>query len=236
MQFFSRLVGIFVLVAATLSATSIGSYSLDFNGSSIGAGIGNANANIVAGTGSEIYQVAGTLDVYDLTTGLPVTGLPLAGGFALRFTNAIISCQAPGSACGPTFMTFAAVIFLNPSAPASLTGRFGVEGSGVGAGVITAIANDLGNSNFLTIADVSTSGAFSESVVVPAFFTAGATNMQLYLSMALQIGSGLADGHSITLPDSLYFQIGQTAVPEPGTTALVAGGLLGTLWFRRRLK
>ena len=83
------------------------------------------------------------------------------------------------------------------------------------------------------IANISTAGNFSAINIFPAGFvlTNGPSNM-IFL-MGLELSSGLSEGDSIFLPDSLFLQL--NSVPEPGTLAIVGAGLAGVIWFRRRL-
>jgi hypothetical protein len=227
MSIFSRTVWSGLLLAWALPANTITTYELFFNGASTGGGAGNVSSFIdLGGPG---YQVDGTLDVYDSVTGAPVLGTPLAGGFSLRFTDALISCKALGSSCASTLMTFSALINFAEAAPGALDGFFRLDGTGPET---TLIASATGSTTLLLISNSSVN--FNEFTIVPPSFTVTENPNQLRFDMALLIG-GMADGESITLPSSLTLGLGNE-VPEPGTLAIVGAGLAGALWFRRRLR
>lgn len=224
----SRTVWAGLILAWALPANTITSYQLSFNGTSIGGGAANVSSFIDLGGGLG-YQVDGTLDVYDSVTGAPILGTPLAGGFSLRFTNALISCKALGSACDSTLMTFSALIDFAQAAPGQLDGFFRLDGTGPANTLLIASANGASTLQLVS----NSSASFNEFTIVPTLFTATANPNQLRFDMALFI-SGMADGESISLPSSLTLGLGNE-VPEPGTLAIVGAGLLGALWFRRRL-
>ena len=231
MSVLSRLIWIALLGAAALPAVSITSYELFFNSGSIAA---DPNApNIVLFPLSEGYAITGSLDVFDSTTGQPVTALPLAGPFALRFTNASIGCIAALTfRCDPLTLDFSALVHFAAAAPLGVPGQFGVEGTSTSSTVIEVAA--FGTSP-LQISNLPISGGFSKTLAVPSFFHFSNTSNSMILSMSLTLPVGLADGESINLPDSLFLQVDTSSVPEPGTLAIVGAGLAGALWFRRRL-
>jgi hypothetical protein len=232
----SRFGWLTLLGALSLPAVTITGYQLGFNGSPVNPGPDNINASF-AGSGSiagaAFYNVTGTLDLF--AGGQPVTpGSDFTGPFSLRFTNALITCGAQaGQRCGATSLDFSALVFLNTDV-SGWAGIFGVEGTGVGFNVFNAVVSNLFNDQ-LTIANATTNGSFSRSLAVPAGFSIANVPTVLIMGMSMDFFNGMAGGTSISLPDSLFQQVGlDSPVPEPGTVVIVAAGLAGAFWFRRR--
>jgi hypothetical protein len=225
-SFFSRLAVIALLtVISSPAATTITSYFLQYGG-----GVVNAEPNNVFDLTSSGYIVGGTLDVFVTDTGLPVTpGEPFEGPFALRFTNAFVSCTL--STCAPTTLNFLAFINFDNLAP-DYGGTYGIEGTSLGNGSISIGIE--GASSALQISNITLGGSFGASDSFPAGFLVSNGSNNFVLAMGLILPE-LAGGTALDLPDSLFQQVNAAAVPEPGTAAIVAAGLVGALWFRRRL-
>jgi len=233
MKFYSRLATIALLAGATLPAATITSYFLEYNGSSIGSGSNNVSDFFLeAGTQSDGITVTGTLDLFQ--GGSPVTtGVPLTGPVSLRFTDASLTC-ASSTFCSPITLFFAAYVFFEGTAPTQLQGLFGVEGSGTTPNFLNATVAGQNDAPFL--GNVSTNGAFDESLPLPAnFMITNGSNMAEFRFL-LQLPAGMSNGETISLPNSLFQQLNTSgsSVPEPGTVAIVGAGLLGAFWFRRR--
>ncbi len=227
MSFFSRLACVALLGASTLSAVTITGYTLQFQGVSVSPGTFPGPVFIPAGVGS--YTVAGDLDLYD--NGFPVQqNVPLSGPFSFRFTNALIACS--GGPCSPVTLNFAAFVTFAGAAPTNVGGSFGVDGLSWNENLISVGVEGTETSPRV-IGNISTFGNFDAVGFFPAGFvlTNGPSNM-IFL-MGLELSSGMSDGQSLFLPDSLFLQL--NSVPEPGTLAIVGAGLAGVIWFRRRM-
>ena len=202
-------------------------YGLQFQGVTVPPGTFPGPIFIPAGEGA--YTVAGDLNLYD--NGFPVQqNVPLTGPFSFRFTNALIACS--GGPCSPVTLNFAAFVTFAGTAPTNVGGSFGIEGIG-SSGRFVSVGVEGTEALPRVIANISTAGNFSAINIFPAGFvlTNGPSNM-IFL-MGLGLSSGMSEGDSIFLPDSLFLQL--NSVPEPGTLAIVGAGLAGVIWFRRRL-
>ncbi|MBY0502814.1 MAG: PEP-CTERM sorting domain-containing protein [Bryobacteraceae bacterium] len=220
MSSFPRLLLLSALTLPLFGAR-ISSYTLTYNGNSVAAGG-------LIDNGQPGYQITGDLDLYDNVTLLPVTGGELTG-FSFRFTRATIACIAN---CGPLVLTFGAVVNFTGAPPTDWTNQFGLDGSGPAGGFLTAVLSSGANST--SISNVSSQGSFNQAVLLPpSFFAPFNGSNSLAFDMALILENGLADGAKIDLPSSLFVQL--NSVPEPGTMAIVGAGLVGALWFRRRI-
>jgi hypothetical protein len=224
LSFFSRLALSATLVAVSLPAASISGYSLSFNGVGVSAGDGNVNQ----ASGGDGYEIDGTLGLFDQFGSQIALNTELTGPFSFRFTDAMITCFGD---CGSTSYLFSVDIFFNGAAPLDADGVFGLEGSGSN-GLLNA--NAFG-SDVYPIANVSSTGNFSETVNLPSGFFVG-NESQMNLAMFLTV-DGMGDGDNVFLPNSLFQQVnlaGDNSVPEPGTLAIVGAGLAGAIWLRRR--
>ena len=230
MSFFSRFACVALLGASALPAATITGYTLQFQGVTVPAGDFPGPISIPALSGS--YDVTGNLDLYE--NGSPVKlNVALSGPFSFRFTNALIACV--NGPCSPVTLNFAAFVTFSGPAPTNAGGMFGADGTLPG-GRSVAVGVE-GNPAPLVINNVMNEGEFfSVSAPFPAGFMPSTNTNTLVFLMGLQLSSGLGDGEAIFLPNSLFQQLNTVAdVPEPGTFAIVAAGLAGAFWFRRRL-
>ena len=228
MSLFSRFAWVALLGASMLPAVTITGYTLQFQGVTVQPGTFPGPIFIPAGAGG--YTVAGDLNLYD--NGFPVQqNVPLAGPFSFRFTNALVACS--GGPCSPVTLNFAAFVTFAGMAPTNVGGSFGIEGLGSASGRFVSVGVEGTEASPRVIGNISTAGNFSAMGIFPAGFvlTNGPSNM-IFL-MGLELSSGLADGDSLFLPDSLFLQL--NSVPEPGPLAIVGAGLAGVIWFRRRV-
>lgn len=226
MSFFSRFAWVVLLGASALPAVTITGSSLQFQGVNVPRGA--IFGLIPAGAGS--YTVAGNLDLYD--NGFPFSvqqNVPLSGPFSFRFTNALIACA--GGPCSPVTLNFAAFVTFAGAAPTNVGGSFGIDGLGPN-GRFVSVGVEGTEALPRVIANISTAGNFSASSTFPAGFVLSNTPTTMIFLMGLELGNGLGDGESMSLPDSLFLQL--DTVPEPGTLAIVGAGLAGVIWFRRR--
>lgn len=231
MSFFSRFACVALLGASALPAATITGYTLQYNSVGVLPGAGNVTG-LLDGGGGSAYDISGTLDLYQ---GINPVSLNTAfnGPFSLRFTSATITCLS--GPCGPVTLNFAAFVTFSGPAPTNVGGMFGADGTLPG-GRSVAVGVE-GNPAPLVINNVMNEGEFfSVSAPFPAGFMPSTNTNTLVFLMGLQLSSGLGDGEAIFLPNSLFQQLNTVAdVPEPGTFAIVAAGLAGAFWFRRRL-
>ena len=228
MSFFSRFAWVALLGASALPAITITEYTLQFQ--DVGVSPPGSLEPTVIPAGDGFYIVLGNLNLYD--NGFPAQlNVPLGGPLSFRFTNAQIGCF--GGPCSPLTLRFAAFVTFAGMAPTNVGGTFGIEGLGSTSGRFVSVGVEGTEASPRVIGNISTAGNFSAMSVFPAGFvlTNGPSNM-IFL-MGLQLSSGLADGDTLFLPDSLFLQL--NSVPEPGTLAIVGAGLAGVIWFRRRL-
>lgn len=231
---FSRVGALLLLSAAALPAITITSITLQYNQADHQRG---TQVNDLTAGG---YLVAGDFDVYygteDTVNPSPIqTGTDFTGPFALRFTNALIACTNP-LGCKATQLNFVAFLTFDGPAPTDVAGLFGI--SGEGSGDLFHVIAESGTEplGFAQISNVSLDGgqSYSQSFA-PGFLTSNASN-SLILSVGIDFANGLEAGSSLSLPNSLFEQVGTMSdVPEPGTVGIVGAGLVGALWFRRRI-
>ncbi len=226
-KFFTRfaLASLFSLVAA--NAASVVGYELYYNNNGVAPGSGNIDDFVLTGEPKDGYSVAGTFGFF--MNGVPLqVGQEITGPLSLRFTDATITCSS-STFCLPTTLTFYGVLSLSDviNVPSATLGLEGISNS---ESVVDAFAYPYEGT--IELSNVSTYGNFNESVT---FETLPIINNSIIFSMGLTTSGAMADGAQIYLPDSLFLQANlDSAVPEPGTMAIVAAGLAGAFWFRRQ--
>ena len=130
----------------------------------------------------------------------------------------ILSGTAPDGPAGEAVICFTCFIEVTFASPVSRVGAFN-DPTG---GQIQLLATDLsGNTTFETV--LATQGQFVGA-------DTGTNNIER--ALFLFIAPGSVNGFS--LDNLTYARVGGTAVSEPGTLWLVASGLAGLSWLRRR--
>lgn len=181
-----------------------------------------------------------------------VPALPNAtvdGPLSFQFTNAFISCVGTGACPDLTINLQALVILSDPLTDASAL--LGLDGS-----TSSSLVNIQGNVYDPSNGSISVS--FPPIVILPGgprnppggnetIPVAHQFNQTAPLSNIVSFGlnetifmqltvSGLTAGANVSLPSSFFYAVtADPNVPEPGTVLIVAGGLLGAIWLRRRM-
>jgi hypothetical protein len=130
----------------------------------------------------------------------------------------VLAGTAPEGPAGEAVICFTCFIEVTFASPVSRVGAFN-DPTG---GQIQLLATDLsGNTTFETV--LASQGQFIGA-------DTGTNNIER--ALFLFIAAGSVNGFS--LDNLTYARVGGTAVPEPGTLWLVASGLAGAAWLRRR--
>ncbi len=148
-------------------------------------------------------------------------------GDTFRITNAVVTCTSTGGDCGP--ITLTAEFWGFPLVPLN---QLAVDGTSTQSftGSYSARVNGqpLASS---TIGDAN----FNDVPCAECFFSASVpfVNAEGVVGISLTI-DGLKSGSVVNLPSSLVLQ-NTSAVPEPASALLLAGGLVGLAFLRKRL-
>jgi hypothetical protein len=231
------------------------------DGSSVYSQVSNGSLEL-SSSGSGGFNFSGNAVLFG--AGQPITiGQEFDGPLELRFTDAVLSCTNTVTACSGS-IEISADLFLSTTATVlpffvgiegtatgnPVGGSMGIIGDAFNrlnvrplpGGPIQVIPlNVIGNITTPVVPinrvsaegfDLSVMPSFAYSFTSPTAFPI-ASNITLAMEVYF---NDIAPGTSISLPNSAWTALGDpsSAVPEPGTFLLLAAGMAGVYWFRRR--
>lgn len=159
-------------------------------------------------------------------------------GTTLKITNTTLTCSQQTPCSGSIAFSFAGV-GLTSSTPFSVMIDGTLSGSTPAGGAVTFTNIQTpavsGSSLFSgTIPFSISAGAFSKVIVPTQFFTLPNNSDGTFAAAGL-LTINLAPGQSLTLPSSFAISFSASSVPEPGTMAVTALGLIVAFGaFKRR--
>ena len=186
-------------------------------------------------TASAATITAATITGFTIT---PVPGSPFSAtlnssftGSAAKITNTTVSCVGP-SACSGALLGFGIVGTGSGLTPffVNMDGNLSGTTDATGAIIVGGVSNPFSAHGCLVVGPSCLSlGDFSLSILSTSLPISGST-----FNIAGTLSLSLAAGQTLSLPSSLSFSVAASPVPEPGTCAMLVGGLLGAGLLKRR--